>query len=166
MDSEGKIPISSLGYSKVFTTHTPHVDDEEGYEFPPEGFPFTGRVPSLTLPETSGPMLSPGYTTLARLVSGTPSASPWHQNPIWSSNSMPNFGWFISNKTYQISAQTPFTLVLVQPVIPSQLVPSFQPSILVQPTISGQVSVRSSTALPSEQNVPPPRGKIRTILFC
>jgi hypothetical protein len=50
MDSEGEIPTSSLSHSEVSATHTPHVDDEQGYEFPPEGFPFTGRVPSHTLP--------------------------------------------------------------------------------------------------------------------
>jgi len=66
MDSAGEIPTSSLGHLEVFATHIPHVDDEQGYEFPPEGFPFMGRVPSLILPETSGPMFPHGYTTLAQ----------------------------------------------------------------------------------------------------
>lgn len=69
MDSEGEIPTSPPGHPKVSTTHTPHVDEEKEYDFPLEGFPFMGRVPSHTLPETSGPMFPPGYTTLAQLVS-------------------------------------------------------------------------------------------------
>lgn len=83
MDSEGEIPTSARGHLKVSTTHTPHVDEEKEYDFPPEGFPFTGRVPSQTLLETSGPMLQHGYTTLDQFISRTPSASSLYQNPIW-----------------------------------------------------------------------------------
>jgi len=61
MESESETPISSPGHSEVSTTHTPHVDDE----FPLEGFPYTGRVMSLSYPETSGPMLPHGYINLA-----------------------------------------------------------------------------------------------------
>lgn len=82
-----------------FPLHTPHVDDEQEYDFPPEGFPYTVGVPSLTFPETSGPMFPHGYTTLAQLVSGTPSASSLYQNPIWYSNYMPTSGPFILNMT-------------------------------------------------------------------
>ena len=65
MESEGEIPVSSLGHSNVSATHTPHVNDEQEYEFPPEAFPNMGRVSSLSYPETNGPMLPHGYTTLA-----------------------------------------------------------------------------------------------------
>ena len=106
MDSKGEIPVSSPGHSKVSTTHTPHIDDEQGYGFPPEGFPYTGRVSSLTYPETSGPMLPHGYTTLAQLVLSTPSASSLYQNPTWSSNAMPTLGLFIPNMTSQPTVQT------------------------------------------------------------
>ena len=66
MESEGEIPVSSPSHSEVSATHNPHVDDEKGYEFPLEVFPYTGRVLSLTYPETSGPMLPHFYTTLAQ----------------------------------------------------------------------------------------------------
>ena len=33
MDLEGKISTSSSGHSEVSATQTPHVDDEQGYEF-------------------------------------------------------------------------------------------------------------------------------------
>ena len=117
MELEGEIPTYSPGHPKVSATHTPHVDDE-GYEFPLEGFLFVGRIPYLTLPETSGPMFSPGYTTLAYLVSSTPSASYLYQKPIWSSNSMPTSGLFILNVTSQTSLQNFVMLVPVQTTIP------------------------------------------------
>jgi len=64
MELEGEIPVSSLGHLEVSTTHTPHMDDEQGYEFPPKGFPYTGKFSSLSYTEASGPMLPHGYTTL------------------------------------------------------------------------------------------------------
>lgn len=65
MDSQGEIQTSSLGHSEIFSTHTPHVNDEQGYEFPREGCPFTERVQSHTLPETSGAMFPLDYAMLA-----------------------------------------------------------------------------------------------------
>lgn len=64
MESEGKILVSSPSHSKVSATHT-HVDDEQGYEFPSEGFSFTGRTPSLSYPEFSEPIFPHGYIYLA-----------------------------------------------------------------------------------------------------
>ena len=133
MESEGE----------VSATHTPHVDDEQGDELPPEGFPFTGIVPSLTLPETSGPMFPISYTTLASYL---------YQNPIWSSNSMPTSGPFIPNVTSRTSVQTVVMSVPIQPMIPSQPISSFQPTLPVQLTISDQVSVSSSTPPSSGQD--------------
>jgi len=103
IELEGEIPTSYPCHSEVSATHNPHVDDEKGYEFPIEGFPYIGRVSSLTFPETSRPMLPHGYTTLAQLISGTPSASSLYRNSIWYSNSMPKSGLFILNKTSQTS---------------------------------------------------------------
>lgn len=82
MDSRGKIPVSSLGHSEVSTTHTPHVDDEQGYEFPLESFPFTRKVSSLPYPELSEPILPHGYTSLSQLISSTLSPSSLYQNSI------------------------------------------------------------------------------------
>lgn len=158
MDSEGEIPTSPQGHSKVYVTHT-HVDDEKGHEFPLEGFLFIGRVPSHMFPETSGLMFPRGYTTLAQLVSETPSASSLHKNPIWSSNAMPTTGLFIPNVTSQIYVQTSVTPVPVQPTIPSKLVPLFQTYISVQLIVSGQVSTSFSTPLSSGHNVPLLGGK-------
>lgn len=50
MESKGEIPISSLSQSEVSATHTPQVGNEQPYELPLEGFPFTGRVSSLSYP--------------------------------------------------------------------------------------------------------------------
>lgn len=158
MELEGEIPTSSLGHSEVSATHTPHVDDEQGYEFPPKGFPFTGRVPSHTLPKTSGPILPPSYITLTQLILGTPSASSLYQNPILPSNAMPTSSLFIPNATYQTSVQTVVTPVPIQPMISSQNVPSFQPTLLIQLSVSGKVSVSSSTPPSRGQNVPLPGG--------
>lgn len=82
MESEGEIQVSSPSHSEISTTHTPNVDDEKVYEFPPEGSPYTGRVLSLSYAETRGPMLPRRYVTLSQLVLSTPSASSLYQNPI------------------------------------------------------------------------------------
>lgn len=113
-----------------------------------------GRVSSQTLAKKSGPMLPHSYTTLAQLVSGTPSASSLYENPIWSSNSMPTSSLFIPNMTSKI--QIVITSVPIQLTIPLQPLLSFQPSILVQPTVSFHASVSSSVPLLSGKNVPPP----------
>lgn len=75
MASESEIPTSPRGPPEVSATHTASVDNEYEYDFPLEGFPYVGRVPSLPPTKNSGSMLPHGYTTLAQLVSGTPSAS-------------------------------------------------------------------------------------------
>lgn len=111
MDLEGEIPTSPRGPLQVSTTHTPHVNEYFEYEFPLEGFPFMGRVPSQMAPENSGLMVPHGYTTLAQLVLGNTSASSLYQNPIWSSNAMPTFGLFVPNVTSQIPVQTAVTSV-------------------------------------------------------
>ena len=117
MDSEGEIPTSPRGPPDVSTRHTPNVDNESEYDFPPEGFPYVGRVPSQPPAYNSGPMLPHGYTTLAQLVSINPSASSLYQNPILSSNAMPISGSFIPNVTSQIPMQIVFASVLIQPMI-------------------------------------------------
>lgn len=138
------IPTSPLGPMEISTTHTPHVDNDIEYDFPLEGFPYEGRFPSQMPPVYSGPLLPHDYTTLAQLVSETPSASSFYQNPIWSSNAMPTSSSFIPNMTSHFPVQTVITSVMIQLMILSQLLPLFQPSILVQPTVSVYTSVSSS----------------------
>lgn len=99
MESEGEIPVSSPIQLEVSGTHTPQVGDEKPYEFPPEGFPYTGAISSSIYPEFSDPLLSHGYTFLAQLVLGAPSALSLYQNPIWSSGTMPTSCLFIQNMT-------------------------------------------------------------------
>ena len=150
MESKGEIPVFSLGHSEVSAIHTPHIDDEQEYVFPPKCFPYRGRVSLLSYPETSGPMFLHGYTTLAQLASGTPSASPLYKNPICSYNDMPTVGFFIQNTASRLIVQNAVTSILVQLTIPSQPVSSFQS------TVSGQVLVSSSIPPSSRQIVPPP----------
>lgn len=75
MASEGEFPTSPQGPLEVSSTHTPNVDNDSKYEFPPEGFPYVGSVPSQPLLENSGPMLPLCYMTLDQLVLGTLGAS-------------------------------------------------------------------------------------------
>lgn len=156
MASEGEIPASPQGPPEVSSTHTPSVDNDSKYDFPPKDFPYVGRVPSQPPPENSGPMLPHGYTTLAQLVLGNPSDSSLYKNPIWSSNSMATFGRFILNMTSHIHVQTIVTSVLIQLTIMSQPLPSFQPSIPVKLIVSFYMSLSSSILPSSGQNVSPP----------
>lgn len=51
MESKGEIPVSSPGHSEVSATHTPHVFDDQGYQFLLEGFPYMGSIPTSIYPE-------------------------------------------------------------------------------------------------------------------
>jgi len=114
MASEGEFPTSSQGPPKVSTTHTPSVDNDSEYDFPPEGYPFVGSVLPPPPPEISGPIFPPGYTSLAQLVSCTPSVSSLYHNPILSSGTRPTLGLFVSNVASQIPVPTKVLLVPVQ----------------------------------------------------
>jgi len=161
MASKGEIQTYPRGHTKVSSNHIPNVDNKFKYDFPLEGFPYVGRVPSQLPLEKNGPMLPHGYTTLAKLVLGTPNASYLYQNPIQSSNAMPTSGPCIPSMTSQIPVKTIVTSVLIQPTIPSQPLLSFQPSILVQSKISVYTPVSSSVPPSSGKNVPPSHSQPR-----
>lgn len=141
MALEGEFPSSSQGPPKVSSTHTPSVNNDFEYDFPPEGYPYVGSVAPPPPPESSGPIFPPGYTSLAQMVSGTSSVSSLYQNSIWSSSTMPTSGLFISNVASQIPIPT---TVLSLPV---------QPTVTVGET---NVPISSQGAPLSGQYVPPP----------
>lgn len=91
--------------------------------------------------ENSGPIFPPGYTSLAQLVSGTPSVSSLYHNPIWSSGAMPTSSPFVSNATSQIPVPTAVLSVHVQPTIAIGAI---------------NVPISSQGPLLSGQYVPPP----------
>lgn len=88
MDSEGEFPTSSQGPPKVSVTHTPGVDNDFGYDFLLEGYPYVGSVTSPPSHESNEPLFLASYMSLVELVSGTPSAYSLYHNPIWSSGAM------------------------------------------------------------------------------
>ena len=67
--------------------------------------------------ENGEPLFPVGYTSLAQLVSGTPSASSLYDNPIWSSGAMPTSGLFVSNMASQIPVPTAVSSIPVQPTV-------------------------------------------------
>lgn len=75
-----------------------------------------------------------GYTSLAQLVSDTPSAFSLYHNSIWSSGAMHTSGPFVQNLTSQPIVDTAVTSVPVEPTIPNPLISSFQLTVIVQPT--------------------------------
>lgn len=123
MELEGEFPVSSLGHSEV---STPHIVEEEEYQFPPEGFPYTGSIPISVYQK-----LPPNYVTLAQLVSGTLSASSLYHNSFWASGAMPTMGPFIPNPTPQGMLISTVTSVPVQPTVLNPLVSSVQVTHLV-----------------------------------
>ena len=151
MESEGEIPISSLGHLEV---STPCTIKKQEYPFPPKGSPYMGSIPTSVHPE-----LPCNYVTLAQLVLGMPTASSLYHNPIWAFGAMPTIGPFIHNLPSQQKVISIVTSVPVQPTIPNPLVSSIQATRLVQLTISSHVDVSSSIPLVSGQAVPPPVGK-------
>lgn len=110
----GKFPTSPQGPPKVSSTHTPSVDNYLEYEFPPEVFPYVGSVAPPPPLQSSEPLSPASYTSLAQLVSGTPSVSSLYHNPIWSSSAMPTSGPFVSNVATQIPISTTVVSVPVQ----------------------------------------------------
>ena len=57
MEPKGDATVSSQDHSKV---STPHIIEEEEYQFPPKCFPYTGSIPISIYKD-----LPPNYVTLA-----------------------------------------------------------------------------------------------------
>jgi len=149
MEPEGEFPVFSLGHSEVSTSHT--IKEEE-YQFPPEGFPYTGSIPISVYQD-----LPPNYMTLAQFVSGTPSASLLYHNHVWAFGTMPTIGPFIRNSTPQQTVTSIVTSVPLQPTITNPLVSSVQVTPLVQPTVLSPTSISPSVPPVSAQVVPSSR---------
>ena len=144
--------MSSLCHSEVSATHTLHVVHKQGYSFPLECFPYIGRILTSIYPWYSKPLLPHGHTSLAQLVSSSPSASSLYHNPIWSSGAMPTSGSYVQNPTSQPIVHTTVTSIPMQPTNPNPLILSFQP------IVSSQVCVISLMPPVSGQVVPLPGG--------
>lgn len=117
MALEGEFLASSQGPQGVSTIHTPGIDNDSEYDFSPEGYPYVGSVVPPPPLESNQPLFPAGYTSLAQLVLGTPSASSLYHNPIWSSSAMPTSSPFISSVAYQIPILATVSSVHVQPIV-------------------------------------------------
>lgn len=140
--------------SEVYATHTPHIVHDQGYPFPPEGFPYIGSIPIGVYPK-----LPHDYVSLAQLVMGTHSALSLYHNPISLSSAMITSGPFIQNLSSQLMVPFVVTSVLVKPTILNPVALSVQVTHMIQLTITSQVSLSSLIPTVSGWAVPPPRGK-------